>query len=372
MSTAPHPTAARAKTNGSGRAPRALPAVSGPGLHDALLAVQSAAPKLRKDATGQVQNRTYGYVTLDGMLDDVVPLLVEHALLWTARPALSEHGFPAVLYRMTHVPSGECDEWTGPLPIAAPGPQSFGSALTYMRRYTLLAYLNLAPGEDDDGAAASAVMPNMRAGQNHVQNEFKNEQILERPATSQPSERRASPAQGRLVSARAAHANLSAVQLADLILRVAGQPARDWSDRADARRWVDRALPQLPARLIGAVLHAIAADARPAGENPRAMSDVEPDPWAPDPWAPEPKPPEPLASARQRALLKTRAAAAGLDAGALANALCLATDGIPRPWETEQLAERWTSEEGLPGLPARCVDAALEQIAKAAGKQASR
>lgn len=55
--------------------------------------------------------------------------------------------------------SGEC--WSsGPLhvPAAKQDPQGYGSALTYARRYSLMAACGIAP-EDDDGNAASKPRP---------------------------------------------------------------------------------------------------------------------------------------------------------------------------------------------------------------------
>jgi hypothetical protein len=56
---------------------------------------------------------------------------------------------------ITHLESGEQLSTVCRLPIEKPGAQGLGSALTYMRRYQLMALFLLA-GEDDDGAAATA------------------------------------------------------------------------------------------------------------------------------------------------------------------------------------------------------------------------
>jgi hypothetical protein len=256
----------------NGRAPRApriesVPDVREPGLADALLAFAAQAPKLRRNATGQIQHRTYGYTTLDGVLDDVVPLMVELGLVFTAKPAIAEGGEPAALYKMTHVPSGESDEWTGPLPCVDPGPQNLGSAITYMRRYTLVAYLNLAPGEDDDGLAASTGRPPVdRYASNGDQNDHHFDQRIDQKvdtaqpvaAPPKPSGRPATAKQRSMIRARAQAVDLTDDELANVLKVAGGEEATTWQDGA-AKRWSDRALDRLPARLVDAVLDGIKA-----------------------------------------------------------------------------------------------------------------
>lgn len=249
-------TTATARNGRAARVPTIAPAELQPAptsprsLAEALLAFQTEAPKLLKDSEAKIVSPkgsyTYKYVTLDGVLDDVVPLLLKFDLLWTAKAAIDEHGNPAVHYCMTHVPSGDRDEWTGPLPCERPGPQALGSALTYMRRYTLVAYLNLAPGDDDDGAAAS---------QNGVQNAERNAQPQAAPA--KPSDRPATAPQRKMLRAKARDAGLSAERLANVILVATGTEAREWTDEAAAERWLGRAMDRLPARHVNAVVEGI-------------------------------------------------------------------------------------------------------------------
>jgi hypothetical protein len=237
-------------------APRVVSEPEPAGLNDALLAFAAEAPKLHKDATGQVQNRTYGYATLDGVLDDVAPLLVKHALVWKVKATIAD-GQPAARWSMTHVPSGESDEDVMPL-LGAVSPQTLGSALTYMRRYALVAYLNLAPGEDDDGAAASAPSSNRALEQRSSARPPAVSQPTARPA--EPSQLPASAKQRALIEARARAADLTAPEFANVIKAAAGEPQTAW-DPAAAQRWVWRALDRLPARLVDAVLAGIEAKA---------------------------------------------------------------------------------------------------------------
>jgi hypothetical protein len=59
--------------------------------------------------------------------------------------------------RIVHAPSSQYLEARYPLNLDQP-PQGLGSAITYSRRYQLLALLSVA-AEDDDGAAAQAAAP---------------------------------------------------------------------------------------------------------------------------------------------------------------------------------------------------------------------
>jgi hypothetical protein len=236
------------------------------GLAQALLAFAAEAPKLIRDQPGQIGSRSYTYTSLDALLDDVAPLLLKHDLLWTAK-VTTEDGQPAALYRMEHVPSGEHDEWTGPLPCVDPGPQNLGSAITYMRRYTLQAYLNLAPGEDDDGAAASQsivigqpVDRYAQAETAHAQLDINSNSVQPTAAAPRPSERAVTANQReKLLRPRARKAGLSAGQFANVILAAKGEAPRQWSSAEHAAQTLDRELDRLPARLKDAVLEGIAA-----------------------------------------------------------------------------------------------------------------
>ena len=90
-------------------------------------------------------------------------------ILNTVRPVLSKHGlavtqFPAFEGNLAHVEtilthaSGEWMSGTCSAPVQKSDPQGVGSALTYLRRYSLAAVCGLAQ-EDDDGHTASRPKP---------------------------------------------------------------------------------------------------------------------------------------------------------------------------------------------------------------------
>lgn len=122
-------------------------------LMSALLAVQQAAPKLQKDAINpHFKNK---YVSLDKLMDAVLPVLNEHKLAWVTLPDADSEGRPVLRYRLIHTPTVETLEGSMPLLLTKQDPQGQGSAITYARRYSLMAVLGLVANTDDDARAAS-------------------------------------------------------------------------------------------------------------------------------------------------------------------------------------------------------------------------
>lgn len=129
-------------------------------LGEALLRFQERAIKITKNATATVKGMSkggkafeydYDYLTLDKLLDEVLPHLTELGLLWTAKPTTLADGSPGLRYRMLHVSSGQEDGDTMSLMLRQGTPQDQGAAISFARRYAVLAYLNLAPDKDEDG-----------------------------------------------------------------------------------------------------------------------------------------------------------------------------------------------------------------------------
>ena len=120
-------------------------------LAAALFAAQEAMPDLVKDSTNPHFKNTY--VSLDRVLDTVQPVLRAHGLMVTQSPDRD-----VLTTRITLVENGESFVGEHPLVLERETPQAIGSAITYARRYALLAMLGLTADEDDDGVAASAVV----------------------------------------------------------------------------------------------------------------------------------------------------------------------------------------------------------------------
>lgn len=125
------------------------------GLNDALLAVQKESPALQKDAINpHFKNK---YITLQSLMDKILPLLHKHDLLLLQQPAsVGPNAEPALTTTIIHVPSGEAEASIMPLMLDKATAQGLGSAITYARRYSLMSILGLVADEDDDGQAASA------------------------------------------------------------------------------------------------------------------------------------------------------------------------------------------------------------------------
>ena len=128
-------------------------------LMSALLAFAAEAPKLPKDksatVTSQKGSYKYAYTSLDTIAERVHPLLIKHGLVWITKPDHDERG-PTLNYELVYAETGEGVRGSMPLLLAKDDSQGLGSAITYARRYAIVAVLNLIADEDDDGASASS------------------------------------------------------------------------------------------------------------------------------------------------------------------------------------------------------------------------
>ncbi len=121
-------------------------------IYTALMKAQAAMGPVKKDATNPAFRSKYA--TLESVIDTIEAPLHENGL--TYFQPLKMDGEKMLLSTiLVHAESGETIESSCDVRCTAPNdPQKVGGALTYFRRYQLLALLGLAP-EDDDGNAAS-------------------------------------------------------------------------------------------------------------------------------------------------------------------------------------------------------------------------
>ena len=137
-----------------------LKASEGPGtLLEAILAVQAEVGPIAKDAINPAFKSKY--TTLGTIVETVGPILNKHGLIWMTYPE-SENGQPVLRYSLVHAATKDMVGGVMPLLLTKQDPQGLGSALTYARRYSLCAVLNLVADDDDDGNAGSA--PKQTAG----------------------------------------------------------------------------------------------------------------------------------------------------------------------------------------------------------------
>lgn len=117
-----------------------------------LVKALNALSNPHKDSKADTGKFAYGYASLAAVLDHVRPVLAAHGVA-VAQRVSSQSGLVGV----ETVLLTEDGEWSGGvLLMPVPNdPQKVGSALTYARRYSLLATLGIAADEDDDAASAT-------------------------------------------------------------------------------------------------------------------------------------------------------------------------------------------------------------------------
>lgn len=117
----------------------------------ALINAQGEFKPAVKDAANSHFNSKYA--TLEAVIDAVDPALRKYRIARTQQTYVDREGFNVVYSRLIH----ESGEWLGShwrLRPVKQDPQAESSALTYVRRSSLLALCGIAP-EDDDGNAGS-------------------------------------------------------------------------------------------------------------------------------------------------------------------------------------------------------------------------
>ena len=168
----------------------------------------------------------------------------KHGLIWVTLP-VCRGDVPVLHYRLIHAATGESIDGEMLLMLAKQDPQGQGSAITYARRYSLMAVLGLVADEDDDGNNAS-------------RHNGRSSQPTARPV--QDTERPARAKQRSLIFARAGERQMPASLLANVVLLATGNEVREWESEDTAQAWLQRSLDRLPAKAVDKVLEGIAAD----------------------------------------------------------------------------------------------------------------
>lgn len=120
----------------------------------------NALASFQKDPTiiGKTEDNPYfssKYVPLDKLMLRVREKLNEHGLTITQYPTTVEGGFPALATMLFHAESGEYLETIARLILVKDDPQAQGSAITYMRRYSIESILGIVTTKDDDANQAT-------------------------------------------------------------------------------------------------------------------------------------------------------------------------------------------------------------------------
>jgi hypothetical protein len=126
-------------------------------LADALAKAQGEFAPVVRDKTVRVSMRsggqyTFSYAPLESILHAVKPALSKNGLSLTQATVLRD-GKDFVKTTLRHS-SGQTISNYIPLFVKEEGPQAYGSALTYARRYGVTLLLCISADDDDDGNAA--------------------------------------------------------------------------------------------------------------------------------------------------------------------------------------------------------------------------
>lgn len=157
-------------------------------IDEVILLLQADLPVLRKDKDGQVGNQKTKYADLAQANEQILTRLNALGTTWVCTPTVLLPDYRFVLqYELKHVASGTAKSGTWPLKGDTPMQQ--GSAVTYGRRYSLLAVTGVvAEEDDDDGGAAS--------GQNFAQRRASRAGAAPAASTGRPMQRAQRPAAG--------------------------------------------------------------------------------------------------------------------------------------------------------------------------------
>lgn len=132
----------------------AAPQGSSASLAQALLMAQSEMPTAKINKVNpHFKNK---YADLEAVREACIPVFTKHGIAVTQSPGWDPAGRYCMTTRLTHVSTGEFIEGSIPLPDVGK-PQEIGAAMTYMRRYGLVALAGLTSEEDDDGESAGEV-----------------------------------------------------------------------------------------------------------------------------------------------------------------------------------------------------------------------
>lgn len=118
------------------------------------LAAALAAAQGELKAVSKTGKSNYGkFVELGAALEHVLPILSKQGLSVTQMPVIGDDNTTHMVTMLMHK-SGEWIKSTYPVRMQQTTPQGQGSAITYARRYALMAVVGIA-GDDDDGQAGT-------------------------------------------------------------------------------------------------------------------------------------------------------------------------------------------------------------------------
>lgn len=125
-----------------------------------LIAAQKEFPRIAQDQKAQAfgKGSGYKYANISSCLDTILPILNRHGLAVVQKTTTESGrvGIETLLYSEEGESLSSGVFYVTTEGLQQKGVQAFGSAVTYARRYSLVSFLGLSYGEDDDdGRAAS-------------------------------------------------------------------------------------------------------------------------------------------------------------------------------------------------------------------------
>lgn len=113
---------------------------------------QSLTPALKDGKNTYTQS---SYATLGSVMEVCRTALLSHGIWMTQYPVAVEAGYLGLVTKIVHAASGQWQSSLIEMPLPKNDPQGYGSAITYARRYGLLALIGITTEDDDAESAMS-------------------------------------------------------------------------------------------------------------------------------------------------------------------------------------------------------------------------
>lgn len=152
-------------------------------INDISAALAKAAPQIAK--AGKDSNNPHfksQYASLESVINASKAALSEQSVFVMQSPGEITDGAIRMFTRLTHS-SGQWIETTCDVPLQRRDAQGVGSAITYGRRYSLMAALNIPAADDDGNDASQAPKPKAPRADVHPENDERLDfdDIVDRP-----------------------------------------------------------------------------------------------------------------------------------------------------------------------------------------------
>lgn len=170
-------------------------------IAEALVSAQKQIKFAVKDSTNP--HFKSKYANINSVIDAVKAPLNNHGIAILQSLSPSDDGKLHLTTRLIHS-SGEWIEDTAVCPLQKQDAQGLGSAVSYIRRYSLSAFLSLYSDTDDDGQSAalnaadylqkinhSQTLEELQANYNFVMGEVKNDRTLSKLVIDAKDKRKA-------------------------------------------------------------------------------------------------------------------------------------------------------------------------------------